>query len=50
MLVRLGELRVVLLGVEGVWGNGLIGGGVRVVLMEELGRFTVCVGCSMGVC
>ena len=43
VLVRLGEFRVMLLGVEGCWGIGLIGGGVRVVLLEELGRFTVCV-------
>ena len=41
--MRLGEFRVMLLGVEGCWGIGLIGGGVRVVLLEELGRFTVCV-------
>ena len=50
VLVMLGELRAVMLWVKGVWGNGLRGGGVRVVLLEELGGLTVCVGCSLGVC
>ena len=35
VLVRLGEFRAEMLGVKGVWGNGLRGGGVRVVLLEE---------------
>ena len=50
VLVRLGECRAVLLGVKGVWGNGLRGGGVRVVLLEELGGFTVCVWGVVWVC
>ena len=41
--MRLGEFRVMLLGVEGCWEIGLIGGGVRVVLLRGVGRFIVCV-------
>ena len=53
VLAILGEFRAVMLWVKGVWGNGLRGSGVRVVLLEELVGLTVCVcvwGCSMGVC
>ena len=50
LLVMLGEFGVVMLWVVGVWGDGLRGGGVSVVLLGELVGLTVCVGCSMGVC
>ena len=50
LLVMLGVFRVVMLWVEGVWGNGLRGGGVSVVLLGELVGLTVCVECSMSVC
>ena len=46
----LGEFMAVVLWVKGVWGNGLRGSGVSVVLLGELIGLTVCVGCSMGVC
>ena len=36
VLVMLGERRVVVLWVKGVWGKGLRGGGVSVVLLGEL--------------
>ena len=36
VLVMLGELRAVMLWVKGVWGKGLRGGGVSVVLLGEL--------------
>jgi hypothetical protein len=50
-LVRLGEFRVMLLGVEGCWEIGLIGDGVRVVLLEGVGgRFAVCVLSVVCVC
>jgi hypothetical protein len=50
VLAILGEFRAVMLWVKGVWGNGLRGGGVSVVLLGELVGLTVCVECSMSVC